>query len=107
MLLLPSQEIDNLMVYPGWRRFMTMTYQVRFNELFQVLDSIAFHKLDERLVALLETKQKHSKQAELHITHQDLSSELGTSREVVSRLLKQLEAQGKVTLGRNRIKLHT
>lgn len=106
LLMLPVQELDALMVYPGWRRFMTMTYQTRFYELFQVLDGIAFRKLDERLLSLLETKQKHSKDPEIHITHQDLASELGTSREVVSRLLKQLETQGLVTLGRNRIVLN-
>lgn len=106
VLLFPTQELDALMVYPGWRRFITLTYQQRLNELFQVLDSIAFRKLDERLEALLELKAKQAKTKELHITHQDLASELATSREVVSRLLKQLEGQGYLTLGRNRIILN-
>ena len=71
----------------------------------KAIDSIAFQKLDERLIHSLKEKQKHSGSAVINITHQQLADELATSRVVISRLLKQLEIQNKLLLYRNQIKL--
>ncbi len=57
--------------------------------------------MDERLLGYLITKSKQLKSLELSITHQEIASELGSSREVISRLLKQLEKKKLVELGRN------
>lgn len=82
-----------------------MTYQKRFEDLLGVIDQIAFQKLDDRLLGLLNRKSKQCGCSVFNITHEELGNELATSREVVSRLLKQLERIGKVRLSRNKIEL--
>lgn len=84
-----------------WKDFVAQTYQKRFQSMFQAIDDIAFRKMDERLLKYLVVKSKHAKSNELSITHQAIAKELGTSREVISRLLKQLENRKLVELGRN------
>jgi CRP/FNR family transcriptional regulator len=65
------------------------------------LDAVAFKRMDERLMRYIVTKMKQYKSNELHMTHQEIANELGTSREVISRLLKQLEKKKWIELGRN------
>lgn len=87
--------------FKQWKDFVSMTYQRRFQELLSVLDAVAFRRMDERLMRYIVTKTKQLKANELHTTHQEIANELGTSREVVSRLLKQLEKKKWIELGRN------
>ncbi|WP_224996193.1 Crp/Fnr family transcriptional regulator [Cesiribacter sp. SM1] len=84
-----------------WKDFVALTYQKRFQAMFRAIDDIAFRKMDERLLRYLSVKTRQSKSNELSMTHQEIASELGTSREVISRLLKQLENRKLVELGRN------
>jgi CRP/FNR family transcriptional regulator len=84
-----------------WKDFVGQTYQKRFQSMFQAIDDSAFKKMDERLLKYLVVKSKQAKSNELSLTHQEIAKELGTSREVVSRLLKQLENRKLVELGRN------
>lgn len=84
-----------------WKEFVANTYQSRFQEMLVALDAVAFKKMDERLMRYIITKMKQYKSNELHTTHQEIANELGTSREVVSRLLKQLEKKKWIELGRN------
>lgn len=84
-----------------WKDFVALTYQKRFQAMFQAIDDIAFKKMDERLLKYLVVKAKQTNTNELTMTHQEIASELGTSREVISRLLKQLEKRKLVELGRN------
>ncbi len=84
-----------------WKDFVAQTYQKRFQSMFQAIDDIAFKKMDERLLKYLVVKSKQAKSNELPLTHQEIAKELGTSREVISRLLKQLENRKLVELGRN------
>lgn len=84
-----------------WKDFVANTYQSRFQELLIALDAVAFKRMDERLMRYIVTKMKQHKSNELHTTHQEIANELGTSREVVSRLLKQLEKKKWIELGRN------
>lgn len=87
--------------FKQWKNFVSNTYQRRFNELLSVLDAVAFKRMDERLMRYILTKMKQYKSNELRTTHQEIANELGTSREVVSRLLKQLEKKKWIELGRN------
>jgi len=87
--------------YPGWKQFVMQTFQNRFRELINTIDSIAFLKLDERLIRYLTDRYKQTGIAKLYETHQDLALKLNTSREVISRLLKKLENDGKIKLSRN------
>lgn len=105
LLLLPIQIIDEWTTkYPSFKSFILKTYQRRFEELLNTIDSIAFHNLDDRLSQLM--KQKSEKEgSELKTTHQELANQLNSSREVISRLLKQMERKGKIQMGRNKITL--
>lgn len=102
VIMLPVELLDNWMCkYTGWKQFVMQTFQNRFRELIETIDSIAFLKLDERLVRYFTDRNKKSGATTLHVTHQDLALKLNTSREVVSRLLKKLEKDGKIKLSRN------
>lgn len=87
--------------FKQWKDFVSSTYQMRFQEMLVALDAVAFKRMDERLMRYIVTKMKQHKSNELHTTHQEIANELGTSREVVSRLLKTLEKKKWIELGRN------
>jgi len=102
VILLPVEMLDNwISKYPGWKQFVMQTFQNRFKELIDTIDSIAFMKLDERLIKHFADRYKKSGATTFSGTHQDLALQLNTSREVVSRLLKKLEKDGKIELSRN------
>lgn len=106
ILFLPIDKVSLFIKeYPQWLDYIFRLYHKRFEELLEILNAIAFKKVDERLLALLHKKQELTGSQTLHITHEQLANELGTARVVVSRLLKQLEEIGKVRLGRNKIVL--
>jgi CRP/FNR family transcriptional regulator len=106
VLLLPIHKVSELIrENPQWIQFMFDLYNKRYEELLSVVNAIAFQKVDVRLWELLKTKVKMLKTIELTMTHQQIADELGTAREVVSRLLKQLERDKKISLGRNKIKI--
>jgi len=88
-----------------WNQFTMDTLRDRFDELLRVIDSIAFKKLDDRIVEYLEKTCFSKSTHDIHVTHNDIAAALHTSREVVSRLLKRLEADGKVKLHRNHVEL--
>lgn len=106
IILLP---LDKAMTWvrtrPDWLDYIFSLYNKRFEELLAVVNAIAFQKMDERLWDLLQKKAQTLHTQELTVTHQQLAEELGTAREVVSRLLKQLERQNRILLSRNRINL--
>lgn len=102
LLFIPIQIHEQLMdEFKRWKEFVSSTYQHRFQDLLAALDAVAFKRMDERLMRYLVTKMKQLKSNELHTTHQEVAKELGTSREVVSRLLKQVEKKKWIELGRN------
>ena len=106
-ILLISTEDSNEWVkkYPSWIDFIFYLYHKRFEELLEVVNEIAFQKIDERIIHLLNKKASLNGHKEIITTHQQIADELGTSREVVSRLLKQMEIEGKIALSRNKITL--
>jgi CRP/FNR family transcriptional regulator len=107
MISLPVNKSDEWMAtYPSWKSFIMQTYRNRFEELLKAIDGIAFQKVDERLHHYLLEKSKLLKSSEIQISHQQIAEELNSSREVISRLLKQLELKGLVSLGRNKISLN-
>lgn len=85
----------------GFREFVFDVYAERVTELLLLIDAISFGRVDQRLAAcLLEYAGSGDS---LALTHQELARELGTAREVVSRLLKEFERRGWVKLGRGKI----
>jgi CRP/FNR family transcriptional regulator, anaerobic regulatory protein len=106
VLILPVHKaVELIRENPQWIQFIFELYNRRFEELLSVVNAIAFQKVDVRLWDLLRTKVKLLRTDELNITHQQLADDLGTAREVVSRLLKQLERDNKIALGRNKIRV--
>lgn len=106
ILFLPVEKASLFMKdYPEWVDYIFRLYHKRFEELLDIINAIAFKKVDERLLQLLEKKSAISQSKTIVATHEQLANELGTARVVVSRLLKQLEDAGKLKLGRNKIVL--
>ncbi len=104
ILFLPVEKVSLFIKeYPQWLDYIFRLYHKRFEELLDIINAIAFKKVDERLLALLHKKQELAGSNILNITHEQLANELGTARVVISRLLKQLEENGIVQLGRNKI----
>ncbi|MCK7591380.1 Crp/Fnr family transcriptional regulator [Subsaxibacter sp. CAU 1640] len=89
----------------SWRNFILQSYQIRFNEMLETIDTLAFLKMDERLYKYLKDQAKLNSSIIIPKTHQDIAEDLHTSRVVVSRLLKQLENEQKIKLSRNKIEL--
>ena len=100
MVMLPKAVFDELLGEPAFRGFVFHLFADRIADLMQLIEEVAFHKLDQRLAALLLGKGRV-----LHTTHQQLADELGSVREMVSRLLKGFAAQGLVKLGREQVAL--
>jgi CRP/FNR family transcriptional regulator len=106
LVAIPHIKLDEwLCKYPGWKNYIMRSFNERFLELLKSIESIAFHKLDERLIAYLKEKQRLSGSSVIKASHYLIADELATSRVVVSRLLKQLENSKKIILYRNEIKL--
>ncbi|QJW91197.1 Crp/Fnr family transcriptional regulator [Spirosoma taeanense] len=104
MIAIPVEKVDEWMCrYSSWKQFVFQTYQKRFDDLLATIDEVIFHKLDDRLVTYLQKKAQSCQCRELAITHEEIAQELATSREVISRLLKQLEKDGQIKLMRNKI----
>ncbi|MEB2780634.1 Crp/Fnr family transcriptional regulator [Algoriphagus sp. C2-6-M1] len=102
IIAIPISAIDQFSnEFKQWKDFVANTYQDRFQEILVALDAVAFKRMDERLMRYIVTKMKQLKSNELRTTHQEIANELTTSREVVSRLLKQLERKKWIELGRN------
>lgn len=103
-IFVPVSKIDEWLIkYKSWRHFIIDSYHMRLIEMVESIDSLAFMKLDDRLHKYLTDKVKIMQSNTLIITHQEIASDINTSRVVVSRLLKILENEGKVIIRRNRI----
>ena len=104
LIMVPVQKMEEWLTnYKSWRNFVLQSYHNRLNEMLETVDSIAFLKMDERLLKYLSKKAKVNKDHIIHSTHQEIAYELHTSRVVISRLLKKLENMGKIALNRNHI----
>lgn len=91
--------------YPSWKSFVMTTIRNRFNELIKTIDQLTFQKLDERLIHYLKEKAELKGSKVINLSHEQIATDLATSRVVISRLLKSLENDKKVVLYRNQIKL--
>jgi CRP/FNR family transcriptional regulator len=106
-IMIPIELMDDLMIkHKSWYYFVIESYRNRYQELLDALISVAFHGMDERLEYYL-IKQKNSFQNKtLNLTHEQIANDLNSSRVVISRLLKQMENNGKVKLLRNAIEVN-
>ena len=106
ILFLPTEKVAQLIkTHPEWLDYIFKLYHKRFEELLEMVNEVTFKKVDDRLLSLLQKKSELTDSKIIHTTHEQLANELGTARVVVSRLLKSLEEDGKLKLGRNKIEL--
>ena len=106
LIMIPIQKMEEwTSKYKSWRNFVFNSYHSRLNELLTTLDSIAFDKMDMRLISYLKEKSRINKENIIRNTHQEIAYELHSSRVVISRLLKKLEQMGKIQLHRNHVKI--
>jgi len=106
VLLIPVNKASEwIKEFPEWTDFIFALYQKRFEELLEVVNAVAFQKVDARLLHLLKQKSSLFQSKEIRATHQQLADDLGITREAVSRVLKQMENDKLISLGRNKISL--
>jgi len=106
VVFIPVEKLEEWLVkYSSWRNFVIDSYNIRLSEMLEAIDTLAFMKMDQRLYKYLTDKVKIMRDPTLNTTHQKISQDLNTSRVVISRLLKQLENEGKIKLHRNKIEV--
>ncbi|NND52185.1 MAG: Crp/Fnr family transcriptional regulator [Flavobacteriaceae bacterium] len=104
VLMIPLEYADRWMgEFSVWREFIISMYDTRMLSLIDTIDRVAFTKLDEKLLHYLDELTRLKSSTHLSISHHEIAQDLNASRESVSRLLKRLEVNGKVKLGRNEI----
>ncbi|MEN8226565.1 MAG: Crp/Fnr family transcriptional regulator [Bacteroidota bacterium] len=104
VVLIPVELLDSWMTqFQTWKEYVMHSMQMRFDELLNALDSIAFMKMDERLERFFTDRFRTTGSMIFQGSHQDVALALNSSREVISRLLKQMEKNGLISLYRGRI----
>ena len=108
LISVPLSLMDKwMMEHRSWYEFVVATYRNRFEEVLEVLDSVSFRAMDERLEFYLKRQVASCGCKDLKLSHQEIGMDLNTSREVVSRLLKKMEQRGLLKLHRNHIEILT
>ena len=103
---IPLDKVDEWLVkYKSWRRYIIDSYHFRLMEMLASIDGLAFNTLNERILTYLTNMSERSNENVLHITHQQIANDLNTSRVVLSRIMKQLQNEGKIVSSRNNIVL--
>lgn len=104
LLIVPSATFRALLARSeAFREFVFAAYATRISDLLLLIEEVAFGRIDMRLAAWL---RQHTLSSPLiHATHQDIATELGTAREVVSRQLKDFERRGLVSLHRAKLEV--
>jgi len=106
LIMIPvSKMADWVVKYPSWRSFVFESYNNRFNEMLEAIDSLAFLNMHDRILKYLKDKVMVTGATTLTSTHQEIAFDLHSSRVVVSRILKSLEKDGLIKMYRNKIEV--
>ena len=105
LVIAASQFHQALDVSKGFRNYVLQSLTERLSDMISLVSSVVFRRLDLRLACLLGQRFERSGGEVLRITHAELAHELGTTREVVSRILKEFERQECIALTRGEIHL--
>lgn len=89
--------------YSCWNHFLLKTFQAQMSRMFQVMDLVLFKSLDKRLSHYLDLQRKVQNADRVHLSHKEIADDIASSREVISRLLKKMEMEGKIKRHRNQI----
>lgn len=108
-IVIPAPSFRRWMAqHESLRTFIFQTFASRLGEMMSLVEEVAFRRMDQRLARRLQDillQREKPARAAVEITHAELAADLGTAREVVSRLLKEFERLGAITLSRGRISL--
>ena len=97
LLLLPVAQMDSwIRQYPDLNGLFFQQYNLRYSELLDTINHLLFDTLDKRILQYLQQKAQLTSKNPLNISHRQIAQELGTAREVVSRIMKKLEHQGSI-----------
>ena len=104
VLLIPSIKLREwISSYPSFNYYLYEMFNRRYLDLIDTIDQLIFYRLDERLLSYLKEKTRLSGNNTLNITHQQIATDMGSAREVISRLLKKLELENKIHTSRNQV----
>jgi CRP/FNR family transcriptional regulator len=102
---IPVRFVDEWTRFPEWKKYLSDIQAQRFSELLEAIELMAFSHLDEQLWNYLVKRVQATGSKTLHVTHQEIANELHSPREVITRLLHQLQKQSKLTLSRGAIEI--
>lgn len=106
LVIIPADKaIDIARKYPKWNNFIYELFNIKFEELLTVIKILTFSNKDIRLLEYLKKEVALKGTTILHTTHQHIAYDLGSSREVISRLLKKLENEGSIRLKQGSIEV--
>jgi CRP/FNR family transcriptional regulator len=104
ILLIPSVKLREWITnFPTFNFYVYEMFNKRYLDLIDTIDQLIFNRMDERLYNYLKDKVLLSGNGHINITHQQIATDMGTAREVISRLLKKLELEKKISTGRNQV----
>ncbi|NNC93998.1 MAG: Crp/Fnr family transcriptional regulator [Chitinophagales bacterium] len=106
LIQIPIQKMEEWVIkYKSWRTFVFESYNTRLNEMLEAIDNLAFNNMEERLFKYLKDKAMVSGSKKLKITHYQIANDLHSSRVVISRLMKKLDQNGKISHHRNLVEV--
>lgn len=106
ILLIPVQYLPNwLQEYPGFNDLFYNQFNLRYSELLDTIRHLLLDKMDKRLYDHLKKKSDLTKSNSVKMSHSQIANELGTAREVITRVLKKLETDEKVIQNAGEIKI--
>lgn len=98
ILMLPLAQVTKWMVkYPNLNQFFFKQYELRYAAMMEMVNQAVFHRLDKRVLEYLHNRMNISGKTQLKISHKEIANDIGTAREVVSRILKKYENEGVIT----------
>jgi len=104
VLIFPSDKIMQWQLkYPSWNNYVMHMFRKRYDELINSYEGMAFEHIDTRVLEYLKNKALNEGSPSILLSHQQLADELGTTRVVISRILKEYERRKKIKLHRGRI----
>jgi CRP/FNR family transcriptional regulator len=107
VLIFPADLVHGWQLkYPSWNKYVMHMFRSRYDQLINSFEGMAFDHIPDRVLSYLQQKSDAEQSRSIHISHQQLAKELGTTRVVISRILKQFEKEKKVKLSRGSIALH-
>lgn len=107
ILLMPSAKLHEWTKdYGDFNQAFFQQYNLRYSELLDTIQSLLFGKMDQRLLSYLQRRASLSGNKALQLSHREIALELGTAREVISRVIKKLENEGHLSQKKEGIIVH-